>query len=359
MQAAITAARIMALMHFPGDPEMQKCYATISLTAMVVRKGKYEKLSQAKLPTLLSEFISPLGGFDQLLNSPSYEEMAKTAQKKMTEALFAGDILHRIYQFNSINPDLKMNGRMSVNKMVYLIEKQSLDRVKKLEDELKSEIEDGRKKIKLTEDGLALEMRQAPRNKLKLVRQQSSNDNPTPMTKPESNKASGLMKKLDSEKVITQENQASIKEKLDLENKFVRRERAIEGYWSKYLEVSHLWASNIDLHNNFGGDGRWGGIGVLEVPSYHELYDLLSGALHYQEFGQTYCSSHHDQPIFFDTDLWLVPEKLPKPPAKSPPKKDSAWIRNKITPAVKFDPDQVRDSQTKWLLGLFSDYRRA
>jgi len=230
IQAAITAARIMALMHFPDDSELQKSYATISLTAMVVRRAKYENFSPTKLPTLLSEFISPLGGFDQLLNSPSYEEMAKTAQRKMIQALFAGDILHRIYQLSSINPDLEMNERMSVNKMVYLIKKQSLDRVKKREDELESEIERGLREIKLIEDDL--ETRQAPRSKLKLVRSQSPNDNPTPRTKTEPKKVSKLKKKLNSEKEITKNKQADLKERLALENKFVLKERAIMGHWS-------------------------------------------------------------------------------------------------------------------------------
>jgi hypothetical protein len=357
IKAAIATANIMALMYFPDDAEMQKSYAVVSLTAMVTRKAKYENFSPAKLPTLLSEFISPFGGFDQLLNSPSYEDINKKAQKKMNEALIAGDILHRISQLNSINPDLETNERMSVNRMVYLIEKQALERVEKLENELESEKNRGLELIKSIENALDLENKLMPRNKLKLVRGSSQDDVTAPKIRPESKEVTAIKKKLTSEKITIKNNQSELEAKIALEKKFILKGRTIEGYWAKYKTVSHLWASNIDMHNSHGGDGNWGGIDILEVPSYHELHDLLSGALHYQKFGQTYCPHQQGQPIFFDTDLWLVPEKLPKPPVVPPP--EECWLsRKQVAPAIKFDPDQLRESMTKMLSELFIDFRK-
>jgi hypothetical protein len=357
MQAAIAAAKIMGHMYFPDDSEMQKSYATISLTAMVVRKAKYENFSQSKLPSLLSKFISPFGGFDQLLNSPSYEDMARVAEKRRREALLAGQILHGLSQLNSINPDVEMNKRMSVNKMIYLIKSQSLDRVKKLEDDLKSVEARRREEVRLTEDGLVRKARQAPKKKLKIVYRPNLNNETAPNIKSESREVLEQKQSLDSKKSIAEEKQTNIKEMLELEKKSLPSERSLEGYWSKYKVVSHLWAADIDLHNAHGGDGLWGGIGLLEVPSYHGLYDLLNSALHYQEFGQAYCPRQQDQPIFSDTNLWLVPEKLPTPPAESPPSGNNEWVMNQGTP-IQVDPDQFKKSATKWLLELFADYRR-
>jgi hypothetical protein len=357
IQAAIAAAKIMGQMYFPDDSEMQKSYATISLTAMVVRKAKYENFSQSKLPSLLSKFISPFGGFGQLLNSPSYEDMARLAEKKRGEALFAGQILHGLSQLNSINPDIEMNQRMSVNKMIYLINKKSLDRVKKLEDDLKSEEARRREEVKLIEDGFAHKARQAPKKKLNIVRRPNLNYETATNIKSESREVLEQKQSLDSKKIIAEEKQAHIKEMLEFEKKFILSDRSIEGYWSKYKTVSHLWAASIDLHNAHGGDGRWGGIDLLTVPSYHELYDLLSDAFHYQEFGQAYCPRQQGQPIFSDANLWLVPEKLPKPPAESPPPENNEWVMNQGSP-IQVDPDQFKKSATKWLLELFADYRR-
>jgi hypothetical protein len=184
-KAAIATAKITALMHFPGDLEMQKNYSVVSLANMIVSCSKDKRFSQTKLPLALSDYLFSFGGFESLLKAPSLEEMYQLTSEASEKALIAGNILYGINRFHLLNPEAERNKRLSVNKMVFFMK--------------------------------------------------------------------GKYKK-----------------------------RKIQEFWKKFQCVSHLWASNIDLYHADGG------IGVLEIPPYNWLYDLLEGAKYYQNFGLEY-----------------------------------------------------------------------
>jgi hypothetical protein len=120
-KAAIATAKIMALMHFPDDAEMQTNYTVVSLANMAIAYGKHKQISQANLPRALSKFLSPVGGFDSLLNALSLKEMRQLSQEAREEAFIAGNILYGIYCFQSMNPEAERNKKLSVNKMVFFM----------------------------------------------------------------------------------------------------------------------------------------------------------------------------------------------------------------------------------------------
>jgi hypothetical protein len=120
-KAVIAAAKIMALMYFPDDAEMQKNYTVVSLANMAIAYGKQKQISQANLPLALSDFLSPVGGLESLLNAPSLKEMHQITQEATEEAFIAGNILYGIYWFNSMNPEAERNNKLSVNKMVFFM----------------------------------------------------------------------------------------------------------------------------------------------------------------------------------------------------------------------------------------------
>ncbi len=120
-ESAVATARIMALMHFPDDQEMQKNYVAVSLANMIVSHCKQRRISQANLSIALSDFLSSVGGFESLLNAPSLKEMHQVVQEAQEKAFIAGNILYGIYWFNSMNPEADRNKKLSVNKMVFLM----------------------------------------------------------------------------------------------------------------------------------------------------------------------------------------------------------------------------------------------
>ena len=99
------------------------------------------------------------------------------------------------------------------------------------------------------------------------------------------------------------------------------KERKVREFWSTYRCVSHLWASNIDLYQANAG------IGALEIPPYHWLYDLLEGAKYYQNFSLEYWPRQKKKTLFTKADLWLIPKTIPEPQSFPPSKKDK-WIKS-------------------------------
>ena len=114
-KAAMTTAKIMALMHFPNDSEMQGNYAVVSLAKMIFFYEESGHIPHNKLHEVLSRFLHPFDGLKSLFKSPSVKEMFRLTNEAREQAFIAGNILYGIYWFNSMNPNADRNNKMSVN----------------------------------------------------------------------------------------------------------------------------------------------------------------------------------------------------------------------------------------------------